>query len=171
MHPTVPFWPFAILAILIAAGYRQSQERVVKPGLLIGVAAAMLGLSIYGVTAAFGAGLVPVVAWALGYAASVRFSGPWVAPRGMTHEGGAVRVPGSWVPMGLMMGIFMSKFALGFLTGVGAHVVHELWFAATASALFGALSGGFAARAIAVRRFAGSAPRTGFAQPATATGV
>ena len=153
MTTAIPLWPFAILAALVILGYRQSRDRVVQPGTLAKLALGMLALSLYGVVSAFGAGLVPVLAWAAGFAASVFLAGPVVAPRGLAREGNAVRMPGSWLPMGLMVGIFVAKFALGFATGVGAHVVQELWFIAAMSAVLGLLSGAFAARATAVHRF------------------
>jgi hypothetical protein len=149
----VPVWPFAVLAVLLFLGHRQSRDRVVQPDTLAKVAIAMLVLSLYGVVAAFGAGAMPALAWAAGFAASVLLGGPAFAPRGLVHEGNAVRMPGSWVPLGLMMGIFSTKFAVGFATGIGAHFVQEAWFIAAASAGFGLLSGAFAARAVAVHRF------------------
>lgn len=153
MTASLPVWPFFILAGLVALGYRQSLDRVVQPATLVKVALAMLALSLYGVATAFGASIVPVLAWASGFAAAVLVGGPVFAPRGLTREGGAVRVPGSWLPLALMVGIFAAKFALGFATGVGAPVVREAWFIAATSATLGLFSGAFAARAMAVRRF------------------
>jgi hypothetical protein len=153
MTASIPAWPFFLFAGLVLLGYRQSRDRVVQPGTLAKVALAMLALSLYGVTAAFGASLVPVLAWALGFAAAVFLGAPLLAPRGLAKEGAAVRMPGSWVPMGLMLGIFMTKFGLGFATGMGAHVLKEVWFVAMVSAVLGLFSGAFAARATAVHRF------------------
>ena len=150
---SIPVWPVFILAGLVMLGYRQSRDRVVRPGMLAKIALAMLALSLYGVTTAFGAHIVPVLSWALGFAAVVVIGGPLLAPRGMAREGAAVRMPGSWVPLGLMLGIFMTKFGLGFATGVGAHVLQEAWFIAAVSAVLGLFSGAFAARATAVHRF------------------
>ncbi|MBV8033544.1 DUF6622 family protein [Roseateles sp.] len=157
MTQSLPLWPFAILAALLVLGYRQSRERVVQPGTLAKVALAMLALSLYGVTAAFGAHLVPVLAWAAGFATAAFVAGPVFAPQGLAREGSAVRVPGSWLPLGLMVSIFAARFVLGYATGVDAHMVHEAWFIAVASAVFGLLSGAFAARATAVHRFMRSA--------------
>lgn len=153
MTPSLPLWPFAILAGLVVLGVRQSQDRVVKPDTLAKVALAMLALSLYGVMAAFGASLLAVLAWGLGFGASLTLGGPVLAPRGMAREGRAVRVPGSWLPMGLMVGIFVAKFALGFATGIGASFVRDTWFIALVSAVLGTFSGAFAARAVAVHRF------------------
>ncbi len=153
MNASLPVWPFFLLAALVMLGYRQSRDRVVQPGTLAKVALAMLVLSLYGVTTAFGAHMVPVLAWAAAFAGAVFLGGPLVAPRGLAKEGAAVRMPGSWVPMGLMMGIFMTKFGLGFAAGTGAHVLNEVWFIAVVSAVLGLFSGAFAARATAVHRF------------------
>jgi hypothetical protein len=150
---SIPVWPFALLAVLLAVGYRQSRSRIVQPATLVRWAVVMLALSLYGVTATFGAGIVPVLAWAVGFATSVRLGAPLLAPRGLSREGGAVRLPGSWVPMGLMVGIFLAKSGLGFAMGVHAQVLHEAWFIAAACAGLGLLSGAFSARARAVHRF------------------
>ncbi len=153
MTASLPVWPFAILAGLVLLGVRQSRDRVIEPGAMARMALAMLAFSLYGVTTAFGASALPVLAWAVGFAASVFLGGPVLAPRGLAREGDAVRVRGSWLPLALMVGIFVAKFALGFATGVGAHVLQAAWFVAMASAVFGMFSGAFAARALAVQRF------------------
>lgn len=158
MSTSIPVWPFAILAVLVALGHRQSRDRVVRPGTLAAVAVVMFALSLFGVTATFGARLLPVLAWAAGFAASLLLGTRVLAPRGLVAAGDAVRVPGSWVPMGLMLGIFSAKFALGFAAGMHAAALHEGWFIALMSALFGLLSGAFAARAAAVYRFSRAVP-------------
>lgn len=154
MNASIPVWPFFLLGGLVMLGYRQSRDRVVRPGALVQLAVAMLALSLFGVTATFGAHLVPVLAWAVAFAATVLLGAPVLAPRGLAKQGPAVRMPGSWVPMGLMLGIFMTKFGLGFATGMGAQVLNEVWFIAAVSAMLGLFSGGFAARALAVHRCA-----------------
>ena len=154
----LPAWPFAILAVLLALGYRQSRSRIVRPATLARLAAAMLALSLYGVMATFGVGVVPVLAWAAGFGAVVLLAAPWLAPRGLAREGDAVRMPGSWVPMGLMLGIFVTKFGLGFATGMHAPMLHDAWFITLACVGLGMLSGAFTARAKAVHRFDRAAP-------------
>ena len=157
MLANVPSWVFAVFFLLLLLGYRQSRPRVVAPGSLAVLASAMCCLSLYGVVAAFGIEAVPVALWSTGVVVSVALGEKAFGPRDMAGAPGSasVRVPGSWLPLGLMMGIFVAKFALGFAAGVGSGVVRQLWFVATSSLVLGLLSGGFAARALAVRRFAG----------------
>jgi len=149
---SLPVWPFAILAVLLAVGYRQSQTRVVRPRTVARVAAAMLALSLWGVIATFGSSAVASVGWVVGFGAAMLLGVTVLAPRGLAREGNDVRMPGSWAPLGLMMGIFMTKFGLGFATGVHAHVLEEAWFIGAVCAVLGLMSGGFAARATAVHR-------------------
>ncbi len=150
----IPLWVFGVLLLLVFLGYRQSRDRVVTPLYMGGIALAMLGLSLYGVVAAFGSNLMPLLAWAVGVTAVVTLGRSVLRPRNMQAMPGAILVPGSWLPAGLMLGIFMAKFFLGFATGMGWPIVRQPGFMLAASLVFGAFSGAFAARALVVYRFA-----------------
>lgn len=157
MFAYIPGWVPLVLLLLVVWGLRQARTRDVRPGLLVGVAVAMFGLSLFGVVSTFGAVPAALLLWAMAYAAAAVWGARRVSSRGMALVGAAVRVPGSWVPLALMLGIFGAKFLLGFAAGVRAGFLHELWFVAAMSAALGLLSGGFGARAVAVRRFAQAA--------------
>lgn len=159
MLSKIPLWVFGVLLLLVVLGYRQSRERVVTPRTLAGIALAMLGLSLYGVLAAFGPRLAPLLSWAAGITMVVGWGRSLVGPHGMQAVSGAIRVPGSWMPMGLMLGIFLVKFMLGMAVGLGSPMVREPWLMSAASLVFGAFSGAFAARALVVYRFAREMPR------------
>jgi hypothetical protein len=153
----IPVWVFFILFGLLALGYRLSRTRLVRPGSVALIAFAMLVFSLYGVTSAFGVDALPLAAWAGGIAAAIVLGSQEIGSRGLSREGERVRVAGSWWPMLLLMAIFAIKFALGFARGVGSPVVEAAWCVGAASAVFGLLSGSFAARALAVHRFADAA--------------
>lgn len=154
MLSKIPLWVFGVLLLLVFLGYRQSRDRLVTPLTMGAIALAMLGLSLYGVVAAFGLNVLPLLAWAVGVTTVVGVGRSVLRPRGMQAMQGAILVPGSWVPAGLMLGIFMAKFFLGFATGFGLAIVRQPGFMLTASLVFGAFSGAFAARALAVYGFA-----------------
>ena len=154
MLAAIPVWVPAIFLGLLALGYRQSLTRSVRPVALVASALAMLGLSLFGVVSAFGAQLLPLLMWAAGVMAALSIGRPLLAAQGLRVVGDRVLVPGSWVPMALLLGIFAAKFLLGFAAGVHAPVLQQAWFAAAMSLLLGALSGGLGARAWAVQRCA-----------------
>ena len=114
----------------------------------------MFGLSLYGVVSAFGSEPLALLLWAAGYVAAVVLGAKHIAPRGLAAVGTSVRVPGSWVPLGLLLAIFAAKFVLGFAAGMRSPLLHQLGFIAAMSIVLGALSGVFGARAVAVQRFA-----------------
>jgi hypothetical protein len=149
----IPPWVFAIFAGLLFLGIRQSRTRLVAPNTSSIVALAMLALSLYGVVAAFGVSALPLAAWALGVSLCAAFGRSLFGPRGLQRAESAVRMPGSWLPLVLMMGIFLAKFVLGFATAVHHPVVAQPWFPVLSSLAFGLLSGAFTARALAVMAF------------------
>jgi hypothetical protein len=149
----LPLWVYAIFAVLVFFGWRQSRTRVVAPAMTAGIAAGMLSLSIYGVIGNFGLHLLPLAAWAVGMALSMLLGRGLVGPRGLEIADKGVRIPGSWLPFVLMMSIFSAKMGLGIATAMGAGVIREPWFIAASSFTFGLFSGAFAARAITVQAF------------------
>lgn len=64
------------------------------------------------------------------------------------------QVPGSWVPLALMVGIFANKYVVGVTLNMHPEVAHEAIFTLGFSALYGAFSGVFAARAARLWRLA-----------------
>lgn len=161
----IPPFVFAIFLGLLLLGWVQSRSRLVRPLRLVVVAVAMVGLSVDGVVVAFGPQALALVAWALGLVVAVVWGGRWWGPQGLEHRGSAVLVPGSWVPMALMMGIFVTKFALGTATALHWPGVQLPWLVSAISLVLGLFSGGFVARALAVRRLAELVAARGLVPP------
>jgi hypothetical protein len=150
---SIPVWVPAVLLGLLALGWRLSRTRTVRPAVLVAIPVAMFGFSLAGVASAFGVDLPALLVWVAAYAAAAIGGARLVSPAGMARVGALVRVPGSWLPMGLLIGIFAAKFVLGFAAGVHSPVLHDPMFVLAMSATLGLLSGGFGARAVAVHRF------------------
>ena len=155
-----PVWVLPLLGLLVWLGVLQSRPRWVAPRRLAGVALGLGALSLWGVTVAFGPRPDAVLFWALGMTLALAL-GPVLGPRGsMSFDAHARRVhlPGSWLPLALMLGIFGIRFGLGVAAGLGDPVQGGSATAAVCALALGLLSGGFAVRARAVYRAARQAP-------------
>lgn len=152
----VPLWVPALLAALTVLGVVLRRPRTTTPWVQAIVAILMTAYSFTGVLAGFDGATMPALAWLVGVGAAIALGTGALAPRGYeARDGGrSVFVPGSWLPLGLILGIFTVRFALGFAAGTGAPVGSGSAVAIGAALLLGMLSGGFAARALAVWRVA-----------------
>lgn len=157
MLAAIPVWVPAVFLLMLLLGYRQSLARTVRPATLAALALAMVAFSLFGVVSTFGVAPWALALWAAGYLLAAIGGAARVSSAGMAALGDLVHLPGSWIPMALLLGIFGAKFALGFAAGVHSPLLHSTVFVAAMSAVLGMLSGGFGARALAVRRFAGAA--------------
>ena len=148
----IPLWVFAVLAVLLGLGYLQSRTRQVNPAVLRFVALGFLCYSLWGVVGSSGPGWLSLAPWFLGLAVALLGTRPsfWAQGMSLVSNSRRVLVPGSWLPLGFMLGIFGVKFALGFAAGAGAPVTSGSPAAAASALALGLLSGLFAARARAV---------------------
>ena len=151
----VPTWVFIVFALLVALGIWQSRPRVVSPMAPTVLAVAFPLYSLYGVISSFGAAFAILLPWVAGLLSSILVGQRVFGPRNLARipDSTKVRIPGSWMPFALMMGIFLAKFAVGFVQGARLPVGQQVWFAPAVCFSLGALSGGFASRAVTVRRF------------------
>lgn len=148
----IPAWVLAVLALLLALGVMQSRPRLVAPAVVLGVASALAAYSLWGVVGSFGLHATVVLCWVVGITTAVLVGRSLLAPRGMAFRADLRRVfvPGSWLPLVLMLGIFGLKFALGFAAGMGRPVVSGSLAAAAVALSLGLFSGAFLARARAI---------------------
>jgi non-heme chloroperoxidase len=152
-----PSWVFVLLFILVALGYVQSRDRTVRRGNLAIIPVVMIALSLYGVLSAFGSAPLGLASWVLGVGLAVLFGLNLPSPRGLhfSTESQSFFVPGSRVPLALMMAIFFSKYAVNVLQARQLPIVTGLVFIGATSIWYGVLSGAFLARALVVVRSAG----------------
>jgi hypothetical protein len=120
----------------------------------------MLSLSLYGILHAPHSVGIALIAWGmgLGIAAIVNSALPHAVGVVAHEESGYYTVPGSWVPLMLMMTVFIAKFSLGYL--VGSHTVdaNDTGFIVLSSGVSGLISGTFLVRAVQI--FMAGARRT-----------
>ena len=116
----------------------------------------LLGLSLSGVFSAFGHFPVAFGGWAAGVGAALVFGRQFIAVRGAawSSQRGMLQVPGSWVPLALMVGLFAVKYVVGVSLAMHPERAAEAAFALVVSVAYGSFSGLFLARTMALRRLA-----------------
>lgn len=148
-----PTWVWGLLAALLALGWAQARPRRVAAWRAALLPAAMLVWSLTGAVSSFGAGAA-LAAWAPGLAAATLASASLGAPAGVRWhvDARAFELPGSWVPMLLILAIFCVKFAIGASLAQHPGLRGDALFALGACLTLGTLSGVFAGRAVALLR-------------------
>jgi len=147
-----PLWVFLLFFILLGMGYIQSRDRSVRRGMVAILPVVMISLSLYGVVSAFGFVTTGVVLWILGVSIALGFGIKIATPENVTFiaDTQTFVVPGSWVPLILMMAIFFMKYAVGVILARQLLIANELVFVSLVSLCYGLMSGAFLARATVI---------------------
>ncbi|MEL4178659.1 DUF6622 family protein [Roseateles sp. PN1] len=158
----VPVWVWTLLALLLALGLRQSRDQYLPRGRLVLLPLIWLAYGLWGVRSSFGHEFALMLAWALGLVLGMqlmRLSGlaSLVAGSHFDAQRGHYFVPGSWLPMVLMLALFGAKFALGMSLAMHPELAQEANVALSFSALFGALSGALLGRSRTILRSSSTA--------------
>lgn len=152
-----PTWVTALLGGLLVLGYSASRGREVPIGRLLLMPLAMGGMALWGVESAFnGTGRLPelLAVWAAGYAALLALGLRLPVPAGVRYSAAlrSFHLPGSWLPMGLILAVFLLKYAIGVQLAMEPTIATHPGFAYPVAAVYGLLSGIFAARTLRVLR-------------------
>lgn len=145
-----PTWVFALFLVLLVFGLMQTRTRTVRrlPALLL--PAGMIALSIAGIQSSFGLVLVPVTSWAIALAIASLVGHALFRDQRVSYDASAKTyfVPGSWVPLVVIMAIFFAKYVYAVMNALNAAAISTTPFVVGLSAVYGVLSGYFAARAL-----------------------
>jgi hypothetical protein len=111
--------------------------------------AGMIALSLAGIYFSFGMRLVPLASWAIALSIAAVALYALLRDKKVEYDAaaGTFFVPGSWVPLGVIMAIFFVKYVYGVMQAFNADVITVPLFIVFLSAVYGLLSGYFAARA------------------------
>lgn len=151
-----PTWVWGLLAALLALGASQLFTRSASLLRVMILPAAMTGLSLYGTLSVFGAAPAGLLAWcaAAGMAVPLVLRRPLPA---RTRYDAATRrfsLPGSGLPLLLILGIFFTKYVVGVMLAMRPALAGDAGFAPAVAALYGAFSGVFIGRALRLWRLA-----------------
>lgn len=145
-----PLWVFGLFVALLVFGLMQTRTRSVGKIAALLLPGGMIALSLAGIQSSFGLRPVPLAAWAVALAIAAAVGYAAFRDRRVTYDAteGKFFVPGSWVPLAVIMAIFFAKYAYAVMHALGAGVLSAPWFVVALSAVYGLLSGYFAARAL-----------------------
>lgn len=152
-----PPWVWGLLAGLVVLGAMQLRDR--RQGILrVSVTPlAMVGLSLWSATSAFGRSPLAGEAlwlWLLAAAATTALFA--IAPSAARYDAQSrtFHLPGSWVPMLLFVGIFLARYTVAVRLALHPGLLMDGTFVLPVAALYGAFSGLFLGRATQLWRLA-----------------
>ena len=149
-----PVWVWGLLAALLVLGYIQTKPRTISLARSAILPIVMTALSILGTVSTFALQPSIAAAWLIsaivGVVLLLKIFSQSADRFDATHQ--VFHVTGSWVPMVLILGIFITKYGVGVATGMHPELAQNTTFAMQISALYGLFSGVFIGRALRLRR-------------------
>ena len=147
-----PVWVWGLLAALMALGFSQTRQRRLAPWRLLMLPLVLLGLSLWSMSAGFIALPLSALVWlaALGAGAALLAGRPAQAGAVWLPVEQRLQLPGSWMPMLLILAIFSIRYTanVGMAFNPGWRNTPELLL--PLALLYGGISGLFLGRALAL---------------------
>ncbi|MED5618413.1 DUF6622 family protein [Ideonella sp. BN130291] len=151
-----PRWVFGLFLVLLALGVQQLFTRQVTLRRVSLLPVVMTGLSVWGVISAFAMQPLALPAWMAGAVLAGGVLLQFPLPAGVRYDAASRRfqLPGSAVPLALMMGVFFTKYAVGVTLAQAPELAFHGGFSLGLSALYGLFTGLFVGRAARLWRLA-----------------
>ena len=151
-----PAWVWGLLATLVALGLLQTRPLEMSLTRVTVLPLVLTALSLSGVLSAFWHLPVALAAWAVGVAAALGLARKTVSVRGASWSArrGRLHVPGSWLPLALIVSLFAVKYGAGVSLSLAPALASDAAFASLCSLAYGTFSGLFLARALSLRSLA-----------------
>jgi hypothetical protein len=154
-----PTWVWFLLAGLLWLGIGMLRGKTIGARRAAIMPVAMTGLSLWGMISAFSQsstyGYVLLV-WAVAAVVLAAAVGMMAPPRGTSYnpQDRSFTVPGTWVPLVLILGIFLVKYVVGVEVAMNPALAHDGSYSLTYGAIYGVFSGIFTGRSIRLARLA-----------------
>ena len=152
-----PAWVWGLLIGLLALGISQLRDRTAG---LARVSLLPVGMSVFsmsGIHSAFGGSphlAVATAAWLVAAALAFALVAPGRTAAQFDPERRTYRLPGSVVPLLLIVSIFLVKYGVGVEFAMAPQLVQDMRYVLTAAAIYGAFAGVFVGRASRLWRLA-----------------
>lgn len=149
-----PKWVFGLLIFLIVLGVKQSNDRAVKKLMILPLPLGMVFLSFFGAYSSFGLAPMPIGLWFIALVGISYAVAEYFPVKGVSFDSAkeSFFIPGSWLPLILMMVIFFTKYVVGILNALQPSIIVSTGFVIGCSLVYGIFSGLFAVRAISMWR-------------------
>ncbi|MEB0138962.1 DUF6622 family protein [Undibacterium sp. CCC3.4] len=146
-----PIWVWALLAFLISRGFQASQDREVSVRKAVIMPLLMGALSLQGLIGHFGVQWASLGSWAAAVALAILVLLPLQTAGALRKlSGQLIWIRGSWIPMALMLSIFILKYAENIAVAVQPALRDDSGFVIVCSAVFGIMNGVFFTRLLAI---------------------
>lgn len=144
-----PVWVFGLLLGLLGLGLMQARTRSVRKAPALLFPAGMIALSVAGIHWSFGFTALAVASWFVAAATATACGYAYLRDKNVLWQKneGKFFIPGSWVPLAVMMTLFSLKYVHAVMKVIHPDSVAAPVFIGTLSAVYGLLSGYFSARA------------------------
>ncbi len=156
-----PLWVWAMLLALVLLGLTQAFTRHASLRRVILLPLVVTGLSLHGTLSPFEANYWNWVLWIGAALASLAWFATSELPAGVHYD--AVNkvfwLPGSWVPLGLMMAIFLTRYVFGVVLAMEPALTKDPAVTAIVASVYGALSGVFIGRMVGLWRLTRASDR------------
>lgn len=154
-----PSWVWLLLAGLLALGISMLRGNTIGVRRAAIMPVAMTGLSLWGAISAFSHSAIyasVMLAWTVAAMLLAAVVGRMPAPAGTRFNARdrTFTVPGSWVPLALILGIFLVKYVVGADVAMNPGLIQDGSYSLSCGALYGGFSGIFTGRSIRLARLA-----------------
>lgn len=148
-----PVWVWGLFVALVGFGLSQTRDRAVSLTRVTILPLVLLALSFCGVVSTFAHATVAIVAWVVGVATAIALGRRLLRARGASWspQTGLLHVPGSWLPLAMMVALFLIKWGVGATLAINHSMAGHTAFGAACGLAYGSFSGLFAARALGLR--------------------
>jgi uncharacterized membrane protein len=151
-----PLWVWGLLAALLALGFSQTRSRTAGIPRLVLMPLGLGAFSLWGTLSAFGASATVLGSWFAATVLLLLVVTQIRMPAGVRYDRDTrlFALPGSWVPMLLILGIFITKYAVGVSLAMQPDLKANGNFVLAITTLYGVFSGIFAGRTVRLLRLA-----------------
>ena len=149
-----PFWVWGLLAALMTLGGLQLRPRALAPARITMVPLLVMAASLISLSRGFDQPWTAFAVWICAVGSMVTGARAALAIRGATYDASTRRVlvPGSAVPLVLILVLFTTRYVAAVCMATQPGLAGHAVFVATLSAVYGACSGIFVARALSLRK-------------------